>query len=246
MFASWTGDVLLTCKKWSRTNLLFYGGLLQMKKWDRLHCAVHFILRLFASVFPGEEVRAEFFMEELNNGVKLCQLIGVLQTKIAQSCPSALCKVSQTAAMKIARTNVQRAALMLTHGRRLGRNLQVSVCTNLIWSSVFCYLLSGGVLPLSKTRRAQKPRCWKSVYILTYLSLFVFKSPHLTTSFMMMMMMIPKSLLFLSAVPHEEGCMQAGRLSRVLLRSWQHRQLPGLVSPHRRGGDLPVWVRGPR
>lgn len=47
-------------------------------------------------------MRAEFFMEELNNGVKLCQLIGVLQTKIAQSCPSALCKVSQTAAMKIA------------------------------------------------------------------------------------------------------------------------------------------------
>ena len=58
-------------------------------------------------------MRAEFFMEELNNGVKLCQLIGVLQTKIAQSCPSALCKVSQTAAMKIARTIVQRAAFML-------------------------------------------------------------------------------------------------------------------------------------
>lgn len=37
-------------------------------------------------------------MEELNNGVKLCQLIGVLQTKIAQSCPTALGKVSQTAA----------------------------------------------------------------------------------------------------------------------------------------------------
>lgn len=42
-------------------------------------------------------MRAEFFMEELNNGVKLCELIGVLQTKIAQSCPSALCKVSQSA-----------------------------------------------------------------------------------------------------------------------------------------------------
>ncbi|XP_054609132.1 GAS2-like protein 3 [Dunckerocampus dactyliophorus] len=40
-----------------------------------------------------EEVRAEFFMEELNNGVKLCHLIGVLQTKIAQSCPSALSKL---------------------------------------------------------------------------------------------------------------------------------------------------------
>lgn len=49
-------------------------------------------------------MRAEFFMEELNNGVKLCQLIGVLQTKIAQSCPSALGKVSHTAAMKIAGT----------------------------------------------------------------------------------------------------------------------------------------------
>lgn len=46
---------------------------------------------------PGEEVRAEFFMEELNNGVKLCELIGALQTKVAQSCPSALCKVSRAA-----------------------------------------------------------------------------------------------------------------------------------------------------
>ncbi|KAM9823850.1 GAS2-like protein 3 [Neosynchiropus ocellatus] len=45
----------------------------------------------------GEEVRAEFFMEELNNGVKLCQLIGVLQTKVAQSCPSALAKLFPTA-----------------------------------------------------------------------------------------------------------------------------------------------------
>ncbi|XP_030005251.1 GAS2-like protein 3 isoform X2 [Sphaeramia orbicularis] len=35
-------------------------------------------------------------MEELNNGVKLCQLIGVLQTKIAQSCPSALSKLFPT------------------------------------------------------------------------------------------------------------------------------------------------------
>lgn len=35
-------------------------------------------------------------MEELNNGVKLCKLIGALQTKIAQSCPSALCQVSHT------------------------------------------------------------------------------------------------------------------------------------------------------
>lgn len=36
-------------------------------------------------------------MEELNNGVKLCKLIGALQTKVAQSCPSALCQVSEEA-----------------------------------------------------------------------------------------------------------------------------------------------------
>lgn len=41
-------------------------------------------------------MRAEFFMEELNNGVKLCQLIGALQAKVAQSCPSALGKVSRS------------------------------------------------------------------------------------------------------------------------------------------------------
>lgn len=50
---------------------------------------------------PDEEVRAEFFMEELNNGVKLCSLVGVLQTKVAQSCPSALCQVSQAGGQKI-------------------------------------------------------------------------------------------------------------------------------------------------
>lgn len=44
---------------------------------------------------PDEDVRAEFFMEELNNGVKLCKLIGALQAKIAQSCPSDLCQVSR-------------------------------------------------------------------------------------------------------------------------------------------------------
>lgn len=38
-------------------------------------------------------MRAELFMEELDNGVKLCQLIGALQTKVAQTCPSALPKV---------------------------------------------------------------------------------------------------------------------------------------------------------
>lgn len=80
---------------------------------------LYVLFGVFSAVFfffPGVEVRAEFFMEELNNGVKLCELIGVLQTKIAQSCPSALCKVSQMPAMKIARTIVRRAAFMLTHG----------------------------------------------------------------------------------------------------------------------------------
>nr|XP_046235219.1 GAS2-like protein 3 [Scatophagus argus]XP_046235220.1 GAS2-like protein 3 [Scatophagus argus] len=53
-------------------------------------------LAIWLTSMLGEEVRAEFFMEELNNGVKLCELIGVLQTKIAQSCPSALCKLFPT------------------------------------------------------------------------------------------------------------------------------------------------------
>ncbi|KAM6895943.1 GAS2-like protein 3 isoform 1-T2 [Lycodopsis pacificus] len=53
-------------------------------------------LAIWLSGMLGEEVRAELFMEELNNGVKLCQLIGVLQTKIAQSCPSALGKLFTT------------------------------------------------------------------------------------------------------------------------------------------------------
>lgn len=53
-------------------------------------------LAIWLTGMLGEEVRAEFFMEELNNGVKLCQLIGVLQTRIAQSCPSALCKLFPT------------------------------------------------------------------------------------------------------------------------------------------------------
>uniref|UniRef100_UPI0037E7779C GAS2-like protein 3 n=1 Tax=Semicossyphus pulcher TaxID=241346 RepID=UPI0037E7779C len=53
-------------------------------------------LAIWLSGMLGEEVRAEFFMEDLNNGVKLCQLIGVLQTKIAESCPSALCKLFPT------------------------------------------------------------------------------------------------------------------------------------------------------
>uniref|UniRef100_A0A674NRR8 Growth arrest-specific 2 like 3 n=1 Tax=Takifugu rubripes TaxID=31033 RepID=A0A674NRR8_TAKRU len=44
-------------------------------------------LAIWLSGMLGEEVRAEFFMEELDNGVKLCKLVGVLQTKVAQSCP---------------------------------------------------------------------------------------------------------------------------------------------------------------
>lgn len=67
-------------------------------------------------------------MEELNNGVKLCQLIGVLHTRIAQSCPSALSKVSQAAAMEIARTFMQRAAYVLTHGRALQVATQTTLC----------------------------------------------------------------------------------------------------------------------
>ncbi|XP_061817263.1 GAS2-like protein 3 [Nerophis lumbriciformis] len=50
-------------------------------------------LAIWLTGMLGEEVRAEFFMEELNNGVKLCQLIGVLQTRISQSCPSAVSKL---------------------------------------------------------------------------------------------------------------------------------------------------------
>uniref|UniRef100_A0A3Q3WF21 Uncharacterized protein n=1 Tax=Mola mola TaxID=94237 RepID=A0A3Q3WF21_MOLML len=45
-------------------------------------------LAIWLTGMLGEEVRAEFFMEELNNGVKLCELIGALKTKVAQSCPS--------------------------------------------------------------------------------------------------------------------------------------------------------------
>lgn len=50
-------------------------------------------LAIWLTAMLGEHVRAEFFMEELDNGVKLCDLIGALQTKIAQSCPSALDKL---------------------------------------------------------------------------------------------------------------------------------------------------------
>ncbi|XP_010890934.1 GAS2-like protein 3 [Esox lucius] len=42
-------------------------------------------LAIWLTGMLGEEVRAEFFMEELNNGVKLCQLVGALQTRISHS-----------------------------------------------------------------------------------------------------------------------------------------------------------------
>eukprot|EP00063_Salmo_salar_P034209 XP_014009044.1 PREDICTED: GAS2-like protein 3 [Salmo salar] len=42
-------------------------------------------LAIWLTGMLGEEVRAESFMAELNNGVKLCQLIGALQSRISQS-----------------------------------------------------------------------------------------------------------------------------------------------------------------
>lgn len=50
-------------------------------------------LAIWLTGMLGGHVRAEFFMEELNSGVKLCELIRVLQTKVAESCPSALDKL---------------------------------------------------------------------------------------------------------------------------------------------------------
>uniref|UniRef100_A0A3Q3ADJ4 Growth arrest-specific 2 like 3 n=1 Tax=Kryptolebias marmoratus TaxID=37003 RepID=A0A3Q3ADJ4_KRYMA len=44
-------------------------------------------LAIWLSGLLGEEVRADFFMEELNNGVKLCQLVGALQSRVARICP---------------------------------------------------------------------------------------------------------------------------------------------------------------
>ncbi|KAL0962966.1 hypothetical protein UPYG_G00347780 [Umbra pygmaea] len=49
-------------------------------------------LAIWLTGMLGEEVRAEFFMEELNNGVKLCQLIGALQTRISESGASSMGK----------------------------------------------------------------------------------------------------------------------------------------------------------
>ncbi|XP_054911414.1 GAS2-like protein 3 isoform X1 [Poeciliopsis prolifica] len=53
-------------------------------------------LAIWLSGMLGEEVKAELFMAELDNGVKLCQLIGALQTKVAQTCPTALPKLFPT------------------------------------------------------------------------------------------------------------------------------------------------------
>ncbi|XP_026866714.2 GAS2-like protein 3 isoform X1 [Electrophorus electricus] len=43
-------------------------------------------LAIWLSDMLGEEVRAEPFMEELDNGVKLCQLVGILQSRIPKGC----------------------------------------------------------------------------------------------------------------------------------------------------------------
>ncbi|KAM6986604.1 GAS2-like protein 3 [Aplochiton taeniatus] len=50
-------------------------------------------LAIWLTGMLGEEVRAEHFMEELNNGVKLCRLIEVLQSIVSQSCASDLIKL---------------------------------------------------------------------------------------------------------------------------------------------------------
>ncbi|XP_062859969.1 GAS2-like protein 3 [Trichomycterus rosablanca] len=43
-------------------------------------------LAIWLSGMLGEEIRAEHFMEELSNGVKLCRLVEILQSKIPQDC----------------------------------------------------------------------------------------------------------------------------------------------------------------
>ncbi|XP_066561556.1 GAS2-like protein 3 [Amia ocellicauda] len=45
-------------------------------------------LAIWLTGMLGEEVKAERFMEELDNGVRLCQLIGVLQNKVSECCHS--------------------------------------------------------------------------------------------------------------------------------------------------------------
>lgn len=44
------------------------------------------ISEIFSISSQGEEIRAEHFMKELNNGVKLCRLVKILQSKIPQDC----------------------------------------------------------------------------------------------------------------------------------------------------------------
>ncbi|KAJ8007140.1 hypothetical protein DPEC_G00114460 [Dallia pectoralis] len=50
-------------------------------------------LAIWLTGMLGEEVRAEFFMDELNNGVKLCQLVGALQSRISHNGPSDMGKM---------------------------------------------------------------------------------------------------------------------------------------------------------
>lgn len=47
-----------------------------------------YLFRFKNFFFPplGEEVRAEHFMDELDNGVKLCRLAELLQSKIPKEC----------------------------------------------------------------------------------------------------------------------------------------------------------------
>lgn len=49
---------------------------------------------LFFFFFLGIEVKAEQLLEELDNGVLLCQLVGVLQNTIKKSCSSNNIRVS--------------------------------------------------------------------------------------------------------------------------------------------------------
>uniref|UniRef100_A0A3B4GB91 GAS2-like protein 3 n=1 Tax=Pundamilia nyererei TaxID=303518 RepID=A0A3B4GB91_9CICH len=64
-------------------------------------------LAIWLTGMLGKHQLAEVFMEDLNNGVKLCKLIGVLQTKIAESCPSAkvACKRDASPGSFFARDN---------------------------------------------------------------------------------------------------------------------------------------------
>uniref|UniRef100_A0A3Q4HYX4 Growth arrest-specific 2 like 3 n=1 Tax=Neolamprologus brichardi TaxID=32507 RepID=A0A3Q4HYX4_NEOBR len=62
-------------------------------------------LAIWLTGMLGKHQLAEVFMEDLNNGVKLCKLIGVLQTKIAESCPSVACKRDASPGSFFARDN---------------------------------------------------------------------------------------------------------------------------------------------